>query len=88
MDIIEHDQLKHLVAETGIKAIAGIGTTGGFLLQVTTKAGNDVLLHTKLKRPRVFKRADALLSYMKDDLGIGKTTISFDRWDRTQQSLA
>lgn len=87
MNIIKHDELKTLVAETGVKTVQGIGTTGGFLLQVTTKAGNDVLLHTKLEKPRIFKRSDALLSYMRNELGIGRVTVSLERWEQDQQAI-
>lgn len=87
MDTIKHDQLKLLANENGVKAVTLSGTAGGFLLQVTTNSGSDVLLHTKQEKPRLFKRADAILSYIKDELGIGRATVKIDRWDPSQQAI-
>lgn len=86
MDTIKHDQLKILAANNGVRAVTIAGTTGGFFLNVSTMSG-DVLLHTKTGDARLFKKADAILSYLKDELGIGKATVQIDRWDPAQQAL-
>lgn len=86
METIKHDQLKILAANNGVKGVTIAGTTGGFFLNITTFNG-DMLLHTKTGEARLFKKADALLGYLKDELGIGKATVQFDRWNPAQQAL-
>lgn len=86
MDTIKHDQLKILASNNGVKAVTLVGNTGGFFLKVTTLSG-DVLLHTKTGQARLFKKADALLDYLKNELGIGRATVQLDRWNPAQQAL-
>jgi len=86
METIKHDQLKILVENNGVRSVTMAGTTGGFFLNVSTISG-DKLLHTKTGEARLFKKADALIGYLKGELGIAKATVKFDRWDPEQQAL-
>lgn len=87
MNTIKHDQLKILTKNNGVKAFTLLGNTGGFFLKITTHSG-DVLLHTKTGEIRLFRRADALLTYLQKELGVGKAAVEFDRWTLSQTALA
>jgi hypothetical protein len=84
---IKHDQLKVLVSANGVKEATVIGSTGGFLLQVTTHKLGDVLLHKKTGELRVFTKSDAVFSYLKKQLGIGQARVQLERWEPDQQSV-
>jgi hypothetical protein len=84
--VIKHDQLKTLAANSGVKSVTIVGDAGGFCLNVTTLSG-EKLLHTKTGKARSFKHVETLLDYLKNDIGVGKATILFDRWNPSQTAL-
>lgn len=86
MESIKSDQLKLLAANNGINSVTLTGVAGGFYLKVNTISG-DVLLHTQTGEARLFKKADTILSYLKDELGIAKAAVEMGYWDMRQQTL-
>lgn len=84
--IIKHDQLKVLAVNGGVKAVTIVGESGGFGLNVSTLSG-EKMLHTKNGQPRFFKKLETVLDYLKDDMGIARAAIQFDRWNPKQQAL-
>lgn len=86
MSSIKHDQLKMLAANSGVKGITIVGDPSGFCVNVTTLSG-DKLLFTKTGQARFFKKMETLLDYLKNEIGIGRATIQFDRWNPAQQVL-
>lgn len=85
-EIIKHDQLKMLATNGGVQAITIIGQAEGFALSVTTLTGNKTL-HAKTGQTRFFKKADSVLSYLKDDIGVGRASIQFESWNPKQATL-
>ncbi len=86
MTSIKHDQLKMLVENSGVKGITIVGDPAGFCVNVTTLSG-DKYLFTKTGHMRLFKKVETLLDYLKTDIGIGKATIQFDRWNPAQATI-
>ena len=84
--IIKHDQLKTLAVTGGVKAVTIIGESDGFALNVSTLSG-EKMLHTKTGQPRLFKKLETVLDYLKDDMGIARASIQFERWNPRQAAL-
>lgn len=84
--IIKHDQLTILAINGGVKAVTIVGESNGFALNFSTLSG-DKMLHTKTGQPRFFKRLETVLDYLKDDLGLARATIQFERWNPKQAVL-
>lgn len=86
MSSIKHDQLKLLAENGGVKGVTIVGDPAGFTLNVATVSG-DKLLFTKTGQMRFFKKMETLLDYLKTEVGIGKATIQFDRWNPGQSVI-
>lgn len=85
-EVIKHDQLKMLATNGGVQAITIIGQSEGFALSVTTLSGNKTL-HAKTGQTRFFKKAESVLSYLKDDIGVARASIQLDHWNPKQAPL-
>lgn len=84
--IIKHDQLKMLALNGGVKSVTIVGESSGFVLIVSTLSG-EKMLHTKSSEPRFFKKLETVLDYLKDDMGIARAAIQFERWNPKQRTL-
>jgi hypothetical protein len=84
--IIKHEALKTLAVNGGVKSVTIIGEADGFALNVSTLSG-DKMLHTKTGQPRFFKKLETVLDYLKDDMGIARAAIQFERWNPRQATL-
>jgi hypothetical protein len=83
---IKHGQLKLLAENGGIKGVTIIGNAAGFALNIATLSGERPLF-TKTGQMRFFKKMETLLDYLKTEVGIGKATIQFDRWNAADTIL-
>ena len=86
--IIRHIEFKALAGAGSVKAITIIGDGPGFVLCITTTPKEQRFLYTqKGNAPRVFKTMEYLLHYLKDDIGVARAHIQFDRWNTMQQRI-
>ncbi len=84
--IIRHDQLKTLAQNGGVKGVTIVGHADGFALNVATLSG-EKMLHTMTGHPRLFKKMETVLDYLKDDMGIARAVIQFEHWNPKQGVL-
>lgn len=84
--IVKHDQLKAIAAIGGVRSVTIIAGPDGFVIRVSTSAGDQVL-HSRYNQPRAFKKAETVLDYLKNDIGLARATIEFEHWTPKQRAL-
>jgi len=87
-DALQHNSLRMMAKAGEIKSVQIIGQGDGFALVMTPKEGDEMPLITKRGDLRRFKKLETVLTYLKDDCGVGEATLKFESWNKSQGALA
>ena len=84
--LIQRKQLKLLADHGSVKSAVIVGNADTFSLRVAT-FGGEVVLYDERGKIRSWKNVNTVLSYLKEELGIAKASIEFDRWSPEQRGI-
>lgn len=82
---LQHPELSSLVAEGAVKSVAFVATSGGFVLEVTSRTTTR-LLHTQRNTPRVFRNLETGLGYLRA-MGVVLAQVRFDQFSPRQKNV-